>query len=198
MLSFSFLPRIMNPTRITPRSQTLVDNIFHNEVQPKIIASNIATDISGHLTQFIAIPVKQHTEHLNEGIYRRNCKTLNHDKFKEDFNKIDWATWLSGNNIDVAYDNFLEKVENLISKHLPLEKVFERKLKQQKIKPWISNDLLKQINYKNKLHKTSQTEKDLNCRNDLINKVKVLQNSLWKKTQLGKDCRKNCQNRSKL
>ena len=65
-------------------------------------------------------------------------------------------------------------------------------------KPWISNDLLKQINYKNKLHKTSQTEKDLNCRNDLINKVKVLQNSLWKKTQLGKDCRKNCQNRSKL
>ena len=94
---------------------------------------------------------------------------------------------LSGNNIDVAYDNFLEKVENLISKHLPLEKVFERKLKQQKIKPWISNDLLKQINYKNKLHKKSQTEKDLNHRNDLINGVKVLQNSLRKKIQPEKD-----------
>ena len=64
-----------------------------------------------------------------------------------------------GNNIDVAYDNFLEKVENLISKHLPLEKVSKRKLKQQKGKPWISNDLLKKINYKNKLHKMSQTEK---------------------------------------
>ena len=89
---------------------------------------------------------------------------------------------LSGNNIDVAYDNFLEKVENLISKHLPLEKVFERKLKQQKIKPWISNDLLKQMNYKNKLHKKSQTEKDSNCRNDLINEVKVLHNSLRKDT----------------
>ena len=94
---------------------------------------------------------------------------------------------LSGNNIDVAYDSFLEKVENLISKHLPLEKVFERKLKQQKIKPWISNDLLKQINYKNKLHKKSQTEKDLNHRNDLINGVKVLQNSLRKKIQPEKD-----------
>ena len=52
--------------------------------------------------------------------------SLNHDKFKENFNKIDWTTLLSGNNIDAAFDNFLEKVENLISKHLPLEKVSKR------------------------------------------------------------------------
>ena len=88
MLYFSFMPQIMNPTRITPRSQTLIDNIFCNEVQPKIIAGNITTDISDDLTQFIVIPGR-HTEHLNEDIYRRNYKTLNHDKFKEDFNKID-------------------------------------------------------------------------------------------------------------
>ena len=80
---------------------------------------NIATDISDHLTQFIVIPGR-HTAHLNEDIYRRNYKALNHDKFKEDFNKIDRATLLSGNNIDVAYNNFLEKVENLINKHLSL------------------------------------------------------------------------------
>ena len=51
--------------------------------------------------------------------------SLKHDKFKENFNKIDWTTLLSGNNIDVAFDNFLEKV-NLISKHLPLEKFSKR------------------------------------------------------------------------
>ena len=76
MLSFSFMPKIMNPTKITPRSQTLIDNIFYNEVQPKIIAGNIATDISDHLIQFIAIPGKRNTEHLNEDIYRRNYKTI--------------------------------------------------------------------------------------------------------------------------
>ena len=149
------MPKILNPTRIIPRSQTLIDNIFYNEVQPKIIAGNIARDISHHLIQFTAIPGKWHTEHLNENIYRRNYKTLNHYKFKEGFNKTDWVTLLSGNNIYVTYDNFLEKVENLINKHLPLEKVSKRKLKQQKRKPWISNDLLKQINHKNKLHKKS-------------------------------------------
>ena len=47
--------------------------------------------------------------------------------------------------------------------------------------------MLKQINYKNKLHKKSQTEKDLNCRNDLINEVRVLQNSLRKKIQFEKN-----------
>ena len=168
MLSFSLMPRIMNPTRITPTSQTLIDNIFYSEVQPKIIAGNIATDISDHLTQFIAIPGR-HTEHLNEDNYRRNYNTSNHDKFKEGFNKIDWATLLSDNNIDVACNNFLENVENLISKDLPLEKVSKRKLIQRKRKSSISNDLLKQINCKNKLHKKSQTEEDLNRRNDLIN-----------------------------
>ena len=126
MLSFSFMPKIMNPTRITLRSQTLIDNTFY-EVQPKIIAGNI-TDISEHLIQFIAIPGKWHTEYLNEDIYRR------YDKFKEDFNKTDWATLPPGNNIDVAYDNFLEKVQSLINKHLSLKKVSERKLKQQKRK----------------------------------------------------------------
>ena len=162
------MPRIMNPTRITPTSQTLIDNLFYSEVHPKIIAGNIATDISDHLTQFIAIPGR-HTEHLNEDNYRRNYNTSNHDKFKEGFNKIDWATLLSDNNIDVACNNFLENVENLISKDLPLEKVSKRKLIQRKRKSSISNDLLKQINCKNKLHKKSQTEEDLNCRNDLIN-----------------------------
>ena len=47
--------------------------------------------------------------------------------------------------------------------------------------------MLKQINYKNKLHKKSLTEKDLNCRNDLINEVKFLQNSLRKKIEFEKD-----------
>ena len=73
MLSFSLMPRIMNPTRITLRSQTLIDNIFYNEVQHKIIAGNITTDISDHLTKFIAVPGR-HNEHLNEDIYRRNYK----------------------------------------------------------------------------------------------------------------------------
>ena len=81
------MPRMMSPTRITATSETLIDNLFYSEFHPKIIAGNIATDISDHLTQFIAIPGR-HTEHLDEDIYRRNCKALNHDKFKDDLHTI--------------------------------------------------------------------------------------------------------------
>ena len=88
MLSFSFSPRIIKPTRITSRSQTLIDNIYINELHSNIVAGNITTGISDHLTQFVAIPGDWHTEISSQGIYRRNYKNRNSDKFEEDFNKI--------------------------------------------------------------------------------------------------------------
>ena len=66
MLSFSFMPKIMNPTRIIPCSQTLIDNIIYNIVQHKIIAGNIATDISDHLIQFTMINLKKALINLTE------------------------------------------------------------------------------------------------------------------------------------
>ena len=50
MLSFFFLQRIIKPTRITLRSETLTDNILINELLSNIVAGNITTDISDHLT----------------------------------------------------------------------------------------------------------------------------------------------------
>ena len=169
LLSFSFLPRIMKPTRITSRSQTLIDNIFYNELHSNIVADNITTDISHHLTQFVAIPGDWLTEIKNQEIYRRNYKTLNSDKFKKDFNKINCTNIFADKNVDDTYDSFLEETEKILNKHIPLEKVSNRQLKEQIRKPWINNDLMKRINYKNKLHKRSKTEKDLNLRKDLSN-----------------------------
>ena len=39
---------------------------------------------------------------------------------------------------------------------------------------------MKRINYKNKLHKRSKTEKDLKLKNDLANERKILQRNLRK------------------
>ena len=82
MLSYSFLPRIIKPTRITPRTNTLIENIFVNGFQSNIIAGNITTDISDHLTQFISIRHEgiPDIENYNTNICRRNYNKLNHDK----------------------------------------------------------------------------------------------------------------------
>ena len=46
-------PYITLPTRATPRSQTLIDNIFSNIIEEDIISDNITTTISDHYIQFV-------------------------------------------------------------------------------------------------------------------------------------------------
>ena len=46
----------VTPTRITPRSKTLIDNIFFNEINKAAISGNLITDISNHHTQFLITP----------------------------------------------------------------------------------------------------------------------------------------------
>ena len=189
MLSYSFLPRIIKPTRITPRTKTPIDNISFNGLQSNIIAGNITTDISDHLTQFISIRHEgiPDIENYNTNICRRNYNKLNHDKFKEDFNKINWTNLFSVNNIDTACDSFLDQVEKLIDKHIPIEKISKRKLKQQSKKPWVNNDLLKRIEHKNKLYKRAKVEQDVNLKASLEKEVTILQKILKKDIRFEKD-----------
>ena len=56
MHSNSLVPYITLPTRITPRSKTLTDNIFFNEINEAAISGNLITDISDHHAQFLITP----------------------------------------------------------------------------------------------------------------------------------------------
>ena len=52
MYASSFYPTINTLTRINATSKTLVDNIYYNTFTKNILAGNIATSVSDHLTQF--------------------------------------------------------------------------------------------------------------------------------------------------
>ena len=51
--SFCFQPQIIQPTRITSHSATLIDNIFFNSIEHFIISGNIVYDLTDHLPNFI-------------------------------------------------------------------------------------------------------------------------------------------------
>ena len=58
MTSNLFVPHIIHPTRITPHSKTLIDNIFSNVPnfsQGK--SGNLTLSISDHLAQFLIVPL---------------------------------------------------------------------------------------------------------------------------------------------
>ena len=56
LVSNSFILLILQPTRITSHSNTIIDNIFSNVIDPDIISDNLNATISDHLPHFAIIP----------------------------------------------------------------------------------------------------------------------------------------------
>ena len=55
-LSHYFLPHILQPSRVTTNSNTLIDNTFSNMAVPNIISGNLTASESDHLPQFLVAP----------------------------------------------------------------------------------------------------------------------------------------------
>ena len=56
LASNSIIPYILQSTRITNHSKTLIDNIFSNVLSYEAISGNITASISDHLFQFLFAP----------------------------------------------------------------------------------------------------------------------------------------------
>ena len=88
--STSLIPQITSPTRITPRSETLIDNIFTTDANEETLSDNIITNISDHLAQFLSFPVKKSPHKTKKEIYKQNYKNFDADLFLSDLRNIDW------------------------------------------------------------------------------------------------------------
>ena len=51
-VSYDFLPHILQPTRITDHTATLIDNIFFNSNELFSISGNLVCDLTDHLPIF--------------------------------------------------------------------------------------------------------------------------------------------------
>ena len=85
------LPYISSPTRVTPRSETLIDNIFSNIIDDEIISGNIATTISDHYAQFTLFKNKIKSQKDKKiAKFARNYKTLDKEIFDSDLKNMNW------------------------------------------------------------------------------------------------------------
>ena len=53
--SHMFLPHILQPTKISTTSKTLIDNIFSNIHSSSSVSGNLTSSISDHLPQFLIV-----------------------------------------------------------------------------------------------------------------------------------------------
>ena len=142
MYTSSFLPLVTHPTTFGKTTQTLIDNIFTTLINNETKAGNVTTVISDHFCQFASLPILENTTFKNVR-YERNI-------FSDEMKNINWEDFLDANkkNADLSMNKFLEKVNNLIDKHLPIKKLSKQEI-LQKDKPWMTKGLITSIKNKN-------------------------------------------------
>ena len=119
MFSYSYLPFINTPTRVTGHSKTLIDNIFYNKPMLNISAGNLSSIISDHLIQFLTEPSATNAKLEQTCKLQRCYKNFDKIKFKNDLHKISWREHCSNPDSNVALEHFLQIINKLLDKHAP-------------------------------------------------------------------------------
>ena len=132
MASNSFIPLILQPTRITSHSNTLIDNIFSNVIDPDIISGNLTATISDPLPQFSVIPNMFGNIPSNKSnIYERDWSKFDRENFILDYFTVNWEDLLKTDelNADNSTKMFLDKINILLDTYGPLKRVKKYKFK---------------------------------------------------------------------
>ena len=91
LASNSFIPLILQPTRITSHSNTVIDNIFSNVIDPDITSGNLTATISDHLPQFSIIPNMFSNNPGNKSnVYVRDWSKFGRENFILDYFSIEF------------------------------------------------------------------------------------------------------------
>ena len=162
LASNSFISLILQPTRITSHSNTLIDNIFSNVIDPDIISGNLTATISDHLPQFSIIPnMLSNISGNKSNIYERDWSKFDQENFILDYFSVDWEDLLKTDELNAGNSTrmYLDKINMLLDTYAPLKRINKYKMKF-KPKPWIALGLQKSISVKNKLLKNFINKKD--------------------------------------
>ena len=162
LASNSFISLILQLTRINSHSNTLIDNVFSNVIDPDIISGNLTATNSDHLPQFAIIPnMFGNITGNKSNIYERDWSKFDEENFILDYFSVDWEDLLKINelNADNSTKIYLDQINILLDTYAPLKKINKCKLKF-KAKPWITSGLQKLVFVKSKLLTNFINKKD--------------------------------------
>ena len=185
--SHNLLPKILLPTRITPRSRTLIDNIFTNHTGTDLTSGNLTCSISDHLPQFLIAPIEKASIPKEHNIYIRNMKQFNKENFLYDLNNINWNTCIEAEHRDInhSFDNFISSFNSVLDRHAPLKKANKSELKLHQ-KPWITTGILRSIKMRNSIFRQFKKCKQQERKNTLYLRYKLYRNQIVSLTRLSK------------
>ena len=142
---------IIQPTRITIHSATLLDNIFTNVPFNNAKSGVIINDISDNLPIFAVINYRGwiSTENLKKYKTIRQFTDENMQALSNYLIRFDWTTITSSTDVDECYSLFINEIIDAINFHCPFKKVHLK----NSYNPWMTKGLINACNKKNNLYK---------------------------------------------
>ena len=148
LTSSGFLPHILQPTRITDYSATLIDNIYGNNFEHETISGNILIKFADHFSQFLSVK-KEIIRLQPNDIYKRDLTNFDKNLFVDDVSIQNWNP-NKLDNVNSKFDDFQWRLEGCVNRHAPIKKITRKELKKM-TKPWINNYIIKMISHKDRL-----------------------------------------------
>jgi hypothetical protein len=144
-----FQPLILQPTRVTDHSATLIDNIFFNSLKYSVI---VVYDLTDHLPNFLIIN-KYEALSANISKTTRYFSKLNKPDLMNELNSINWPD-IFETDLDPSqvFKIFYDIISQIIVRHIP-ERPMTRKENKFESKPWITHGLKVSVQLKNKLYR---------------------------------------------
>ena len=182
MVSHYLFPHILQPTRVTDHSATIIDNIFTNATEFNTVSGNILNQLADHYSQFLVVKRLPIT-HKDAAYYQYDCSNFDKSKLLANFSKINWNDTqnIMPDDVNEEFSIFHEKVSKRVRNHVPLIKLGHKKISLRS-KPWISvrieQMMAKRDKYLRKFNRTKSLDMEyLTC-------IKSLEIKLYQK--LGK------------
>ena len=186
MVSHRLLPHILQPTRVTDHSATVIDNIFTNATDFDTTSGNILNQLADHFSQFLILK-KLNIVHKDSAFYKYDYSNFDKDNFVSDFTKINWNENknITPGDVNAKFYNFYDKVSICVKKHVPLVKLSRKQLSLQ-AKPWITVRIelmmAKRDRYLRKFNRTHSLDMEYlykKFRNKVVSEVRKSKNEYY-------------------
>ena len=164
MVSHGFIPNITLPTRFATKKRSLIDQIyskFTRQVAGNTNSGILFGDTSDHLACFTVFNHIRVTQNKHKFVTTRKMDTVALENFSNDIKNINLIEHIQHDpesDPNINYNIISESITQSMDTHMPIKTEKFNKYRH-KGTPWITNEIIHSIKYRDKLYKSFKSTK---------------------------------------
>lgn len=140
--SYALKQIIVDPTRITPKSRTIIDIILVSDTSKTFKSGVLEVGLSDHNMIYVIRKLKRGAIRHHNTLKIRSLKRYSPQIFAEELSKVNWIEVMQCDDVDIAWDRFKRNFLQVLNKVAPYKEI---RIKQR-TEPWMTDSILKKIN----------------------------------------------------